>query len=419
MNVKMKNYQEQLDVIVVGGGASGMIAAGRAAERGKRVLLLEKNKSLGEKLKITGGGRCNITNAQEDPHLLLKHYGKAEQFLYSPFSAFGVKETFAFFESKGLPIVVQEKKRAFPASEKASDVLRVFEKYLQQGKVAIKLSTNVTKIVTEGKLVKGVIAGSEEYNSKALILATGGSSHPETGSTGDGFLWLAELSHRVKSPTPTIVPLAVAEQWIKNSAGIALDSMKITFFLDGRKKFSLKGRILFTHFGISGPLILNNAGRIGDMLHEGVVTAAIDIYPDKNQGELEEWMLTIFDANKNKNLKNVFKSIAPKGMAPHLLPLFVGVGPDTKVHSITKEQRKVIARQIKSLPVTITNLMGYDRAVVVDGGVAPSEIDMKTMRSRLYDNLFIVGDLLDINRPSGGYSLQLCWTTGYIAGDHV
>ncbi len=412
--------QDSYDVIVIGGGASGMMAAGRAAEGGKKILLLEKNKKLGEKLKISGGGRCNITNAEYDTRELLKHYGKTEQFLYSAFSQFGVKDTFSFFEKKGLPLVVQARKRAFPHTEKAFDVFATLEKYIRAGKVTVLNESPVTKINIAGKKIISVLCGKKEYKADSYILATGGVSHPETGSTGDGFDWLKDLGHSISDPTPTIVPLAVSDKWIKELAGVSLSFMKITFFMEGAKQFSKKGKVLFTHFGLSGPLILNSASQVADLLHSGSVTATIDAFPDTDLGALEKKIISVFDKNKNKMLKNVFGDIAPHGTTLAILSLLKDqINPDTKVHSVTKEQRKIIVNLLKALPVTITGLMGYDRAVVADGGVALSEIDTKTMRSKKIKNLFITGDLLHINRPSGGYSLQLCWTTGYVAGSNA
>lgn len=414
------------DVIVIGGGASGMMAAGRAAERGKRVLLLEKNKNLGEKLKITGGGRCNITNAEENERVFLSRYGKAEQFLYSSFSRFGMKDTFSFFESRGLPLAVEENKRVFPKTRKAIDVLRTLEKYLKKGNVEIRVNAEVSRIAGANGLpadghgrVEKIIAAGEEFSASSYILATGGKSHPETGSTGDGFLWLEKLGHKVRKPTPTLVPLAVREAWIKELAGVSFPAAKISFFVDGKKKLALKGKILFTHFGLSGPLILNAAGKVSDMLHEGAVTALIDAYPALDSGALDKKIVKIFDANKNKTLKNVFKDIAPEGAGRAILPLLENIDPDKKTHSVTKEERKRITRLLKSLPAGISGLMGYDRAIVADGGLSLAEVDAKTMRSKLYGNLYVTGDLLDIARPSGGFSLQLCWTTGYAAGSNA
>jgi predicted Rossmann fold flavoprotein len=240
-------------------------------------------------------------------------------------------------------------------------------------------------------------------------------SHPETGSTGDGFKFLKDLGHKIKEPTPSIVPLEVSDKWVKMLAGVTLSFMKITFYLEGKKEFSKTGKVLFTHFGLSGPLILNSASKVSDLLQTGKVTALIDAFPDTNHGALNDRIVKIFDANKNKMLSTIFKDIAPVGTAKAIETILSDVDFKTKVHSITREERKRIVDTLKALPVSITNLMGYDRAVVADGGVILDEVDMKTMRSKIYKNLYITGDLLNINRPSGGYGLQLCWTTGYIA----
>ena len=415
MNDHIVNY----DVIVIGGGASGMMAAGRAAERGRHVLLLEKNAELGAKLKITGGGRCNIANAEEDELLLLAHYGEARSFLHSPFSQFGLKETFLFFESRGLPLVVQARKRAFPKTEKAIDVFRVLDKYLRQGKVEVRTKANVERIEEQVGRIGAVIVNGKKLVASSFILATGGKSRPETGSTGDGFAWLIELRHKVKEPTPTVVPLAVSEEWVKKLAGISLSAIRIIFFMEGERKISLKGDVLCTHFGLSGPLILNAAGDVADLLHAGAVTAQIDAYPQYDIGSLDKRITLVLDAHKNKVLKNVWNEIAPIGTGHALLPLLEGIDPNIKVCNITKEQRRQIVDLLKALPVTITGFMGYDRAVVADGGLSLEEVDTRTMRSKRYANLYITGDLLHISRPSGGYSLQLCWTTGYVAGSNA
>ena len=407
------------DVIVVGGGPSGMMAAGRAAELGKKVLLIEKNKLFGEKLLMTGGGRCNITNAEYDNRILLKNYGKAEQFLYSPFSQFGIKDTFNFFEKRGLPLVVQARKRAFPETERSIDVLKVLEKYVKDGGVAVKINSPVSKILNENHKITGVKVDNKIYTAHSYILSTGGISRSEKRPSGEGFNWLSDLGHKVKSPTPTIVPLAVKEAWVKSMPGVSLSFMKITFYLEGARKFSKTGKLLFTHFGLSGPLILNSAGKVGDLLKLGIVTAKIDAYPDTNEAELEKKIIKIFDENKNKMFKNILDEIVPHGTTDAILSLLKGVNSETKVHSVTKETRKNLVALLKGLPLTITGLMGFDRAVIADGGVDLFEIDMKTMKSKIVENLFVIGDLLHINRPSGGFSLQLCWTTGFIAGSNA
>ena len=417
---------EHFDVIVIGGGASGLMAAGRAAENGAKVLLLEKNKKMGEKLKITGGGRCNITNAEYDTHELLRHYGPAGKFLFSAFAKFGVKETFSFFEGRGLPLVIEARKRAFPSTHKAMDVYNVLEKYVKGGNTTIKLNSPVTKVNFERGHIISISCSSQEYFASNFIFATGGATHRETGSTGDGFGWLKKIGHTVVDPTPSIVPLSVADAWVKKLSGITLEEMKITFFTDGVKSFSKNGRLLFTHFGLSGPLILNSASKVSDLLRSGTVTAIIDPFPSEDLGALEKRIIGVFDQNKNKMLKNVLGEIVSAGIYKGILSL-IADDPDTKekidvekkVHSITINERKTLVHLVKSLPVTITSLMGEDRAVVSDGGVSLEEIDMRTMKSKVVDNLYVTGDLLHINRPSGGYSLQLCWTTGYIAGSEA
>ncbi len=409
----------EFDVIVVGGGPAGIMAAGKAASRGKKVLLLEKNKKLGEKLKISGGGRCNITNAEEDLRTFLKFYGDAEQFLYSIFAQFSNKDTFTFFEQRGLPLVVQARKRAFPHTEKSIDVFNTLEQYMKEGGVTVKTSSPADRIIASDGAIQGVVSGRVTYTAKNYILATGGVSHSETGSTGDGFNWLKELGHSVAAPSPSIVPLAVRESWVKSLSGTSLSFMKISFYVEGKKKFSKTGKVLFTHFGLSGPLILNSAVQVGDLLQEGNVTATIDAYPDTDHGALEQKILGIFEANKNKLLKNIMDEIVPHGMIDAVASLVPSIDLETKVHSITKDQRKLLVTTLKALPMTITGLMGFDRAVVADGGIPLTEMDMKTMRSKLFTNLYITGDLLHIRRPSGGFSLQLCWTTGWVAGGNA
>jgi predicted Rossmann fold flavoprotein len=404
------------DVIVIGGGASGMMAAGRAAECGKRVLLIEKNSKLGEKLKITGGGRCNILNAQEDEHLLLSHYGAASGFLHSSFAQFGMTATQEFFTSRGLPLIVEAGNRAFPQTQKALDVFTVLENYLFHGGVKILANTPVKSIVAKNGHIEKIITGAGEFSATSYILSTGGKSHPETGSTGDGFVWLKELGHTVEQPTPTIVPLAASNPWIKALAGVTLPQVKISFFVQGKRKLTAKGDVLCAHFGLSGPTILNVAGKVSDLLQEGTVTAEIDLFQTFDLGALDKHLTALFDNNKNKALKNVIKIFTPDSTGTVVLSSNKELDPEKKVNEITKEERKIIVRLLKALPVNISGLMGYDRAVVADGGLVIKEVDAKTMRSKKCDNLLVTGDLLHINRPSGGFSLQLCWTTGYVAG---
>lgn len=412
----MSRNEHEYDVIVVGGGASGMMAAGVAAEQGKKVLLIEKNDELGRKLAISGGGRCNIFNAEPDSRALLANYGDAAAFLHSAFAEFGLNETEAFFERLGISTTVEANNRAFPESQRATDVVYALVSYLKKSDVEIRTDTAIARINMKDGEITSILAQGFEFSAGSYIFATGGMSHPETGSTGDGFAWLRDLGHTVKEPTPTIVPLSAREQWIKNLKGTTLPGAKITFYLNGKKSFSKKGDILLTHFGLSGPIILNSAGLVADLLHEGAVTAAIDLFPGEDTGILSNSLVKLFDSNKNKILRNALMQFLPAGSSEAILELIPTLDPHKKVHSVTKEERRLIVDLIKAMPVTINGLMGYSRAVVADGGVMLEEMDMRTMRSKKISNLLITGDLLNITRPSGGYSLQLCWTTGYLAG---
>lgn len=415
----MKIHPQHYNVIVIGGGAAGMMAAGTAAKNGKKVLLLEKNSELGKKLKITGGGRCNITNYDLDVRSFLSHYKDAAPFLFSPFSQFGVKETFTFFEKKKLPLVVQARNRVFPQSEKAYDVFAVMRDFMKEHKVEVRLSSPVDAIHTRDNNISGVDSKNTRYTADEYIIATGGVAYPETGSTGDGFHWMEKLGHTFHTPSPNIVPLRASDFWIKGVSGTSLSFMKITFFSNGKKAFSKTGKILFTHFGISAPLVLNSSKEVSDLLKKGIVTAEIDLFPDTDKGSLDKRIIKLFEDNKNKKLKNILSEMLPKKIAEVIHDLARLDDPEKKVNAVTSDERKRMRELMKHLPITIDGLMGLDRAVIADGGVPLEEIDTKTMRSKKTKNLFIIGDMLHINRPSGGYSLQLCWTTGFVAGMHV
>jgi len=325
-----------------------------------------------------------------------------------------------FFENLGLPLVTEARNRVFPKSQKSMDVLKALEKYCAQKNIEIKTNETVVKIISEknddGEKITAVKTKTGNYYAKNFILTTGGTSHPETGSTGDAFKWLPKLGHSIKEPTPNVVPLKVKDSWIEKISGVSIDNVKIQFLVNGQKSFTKQGRILFTHFGLSGPMILNLAYKVKDLLYVGKVEAKISLEPDLNTGQLEKKIIKIFDKYKNKDLKNILSEILPKGLEFVFQDLLPDFDWGKKVHSITKDERKEIVNLMKNITVEIEGLMGMDRAVVSDGGVNLKEVNTKTMQSKIIENLYFAGDVLDVNRPSGGYSLQLCWTTGFVAG---
>jgi len=406
-------------VIVIGGGPAGMMAAGRAGECGRRTLLVEKNRTVGAKLNLTGGGRCNITNAEFDNRTFLSFFGDARKFLYSPFSQFAVQETFDFFEGRGLPLIVEDRKRAFPASQQATDVTRVLTEYLREHRVELRTGMEVKRLIAESGRIQRIETNQGVFAAECFVLATGGASYRETGSTGDGMNWLRDIGHTVHPATPDIVPLRVAEQWVKDLSGTNLDPMKITFRAVNGEGFSREGRLLFTHFGLSGPLILNSANEVKKLLKKGPVATSIDLFPGMEPHQVDRIVLEIFGDNKNKIVRNVIKLMIPVGMARGIEGHLSVDLLEKKVNAVTLDDRKQLVQRLKDLPLTVTGTMGYDWAVVCDGGIDLAEIDTRTMRSRKYDNLFVAGDLLHVSRPSGGYSLQLCWTTGWIAGGNA
>lgn len=408
---------ESYDVIVIGGGAAGMMSAGVAAEKGKKVLLLEKNPNLGKKLRITGGGRCNILNATFDTRTLLARYGTAEKFLFSAFAKYNVEETLDFFHKQGLNTKTEAENRVFPESERAEDVARTFEKFLKEHKVTTKTGVTVKKILTENGRVTGIRTSEGILTANSYILATGGTSRPDTGSTGDGYTWLREIGHSVTTPTPSLVPIEVKDAWVRDIAGISIEDTQISLYQNNELFLKTTGKILFTHDGLSGPGILNISQQIGDTLLHGPVEVRINTLPVHNEEAILEFLRALHTDHANKKIKNILSDLVTGGLVGPILAQ-AGILPDRLVNTITRQERHLLIGAIRGLTLQVRRLLGPEKAIIASGGVALTEIDFKTMRSTIHPNLFIVGDLLDINRPSGGYSLQLCWTTGYLAGSN-
>ncbi len=438
------------DVVVIGGGPAGLMAAGISAKNGAKTLLIEKNDVMGKKLLLTGGGRCNITNAEPDERSFVSKFGKKGSFLFSPLSVFGVQDTIRFFESLGLKTKIEAGFRVFPVTDSAMDVLRVLTKFAKNNGVEFKFGVGVAHIKKAGGLTlkrskatgKGessghiesvILENGDEIKAKNFILATGGKSHPETGSTGDGFKWLKEIGHNIIEPNPSLVPIKVRESWIAELAGITLENVGISVLVlekteekaewkkvTGKKVLNSKAvghsKILFTHEGLSGPTILNMSKMVGDLLAEKKeVKVAIDFFPGVGLDVMHEKMLKLFESNPKKKIKNLCLPEVPEKIYLKILEI-MGMDGEWFANEVRRAERESILEKFKMFKLTADSLLGFDKAIVSSGGVDLNEVDFKEFKSKLYDNLFLIGDILNFDRNSGGYSLQLCWTSGYIAG---
>ena len=426
--------QEIYDVAVIGGGPAGMMTAGRAMETAKnnlrkdfKVILLEKNTTLGTKLLITGGGRCNLTNAEFNVRTFLSKYKDSDKFLFSAFSQFGVKDTLEFFNSKGMETKVEAGNRVFPTSNDSRSVWNVLTEYMKKGGVMIKTNAIVNGFEIENvggnKQIKYVkLKNGEKVFAKKFVVAVGGTSRPETGSTGDGFVWLKNFGHKIFQPDNALVPISLdmngENSWLKNLSGVTLQDIKLTTFQNNQRQESKVGRLLFTHFGISGPTILNMSKDIGELLKYGEVEIRLDLLPSFDHGMMNGRLQELFKIDDKKMIRNSLGSFIPSSLVNAVLEISKIKG-ETQNNSVTREQRMKLIETIKNIPMKVNGLLGTDKAIVSSGGVDLTEIDFRTMQSKIIDNLYLVGDILNIDRPSGGYSLQLCWTTGYTAGTSV
>lgn len=410
------NTTQTYDVIVIGGGPAGMMSAGTAGKYRAKTLLLEKNKILGKKLLITGGGRCNVLNGELDTRKLLSFFGNSSKHLFSPFSRFGAKDSFRFFHGRAMPTIEEENKRIFPESQKSESVLKVMEQYLSENKVDIRYNSEVKRIIhSKNKITEIVLKNGSKFRAKNYVMATGGNSRADTGSTGDGFIWAKDLGHDILEQNVALVPVATKERWSKTLSGMSFPNIKIEVKQNGITAQKKLGKVLFTHFGLSGPAVLTLSKNIGDLLEYGKVTVSLDFFPKMDLGDLDKYIMNILMQDSRKKVKNISIEGVDNRLLESLCNL-AGIDSDTFSNSLTKEKRQKLVKMLKGSELTVTGLLGLDKAVVTSGGIQLKEIDTKTMSSRIIKNLFVTGDLLDIDRPTGGYSLQLCWTTGYVAG---
>lgn len=406
------------DVAVIGGGPAGMMAAVSSAESGAKVILVEKNPSLGKKLLITGGGRCNVTNATFDNRELAEKYGKKGKFLLSPFSKWGAKKTIDFFEGEGMKTKIEAENRVFPQSNTAQSVWDVLVEKMEDHRVTVLTGHAVEKIMSSNSKVLCVETADAIIFANSFILATGGTARPETGSTGDGFKWLKKLGHTISKPSVALVPIKTKELWSHRLQGLSLPNVKVTQIDAKQRSPSQAGKILFTHFGLSGPLILNMSQSIGESLQDGSTTLELDLFPTLDHSELDEKLREHLSKSQNKKWSNALSGFVSPLLAPVLIELS-GINPTLEVNKIPRSARLLFVKKMKAITLTPTELLGKEKAIVSSGGVSLEEVDFKTMRSLKIENLFLAGDILDFDRPSGGFSLQICWTTGFIAGKNA
>lgn len=403
------------DVAVIGGGPAGMMAAGRAASLGASVILIEKNKGLGKKLLITGGGRCNVTNAQLDNKKFLAKFKDSGKFLFSPFSQWSVRESLEFFHSRGMPTKEEAELRVFPLSNKAQSVWDTLVGYLKESGVTVLSNTTVIQLQSDEMNISSArLRGGQTIRAKNFVIATGGTSHPETGSTGDAYSWLRELGHSVSEASAALVPIALKEP-VVGAAGVSMQNAKVTLYQNDVKQAQLKGKILFTHVGLSGPCILNISRDISELLKYGEVIVEVDLLPNMGYEKVNDALQTALKEHANKKIRNALKGLVPPALVPFVLKA-ASIDEETACNSVTREARVRLMRALKHVRLEVKGLLGMEKAIITAGGLSLTEVDFKTMRSLKYRNLYIVGDVLNIDRPSGGYSLQLCWTTGFVAG---
>lgn len=405
-------------VIVIGGGAAGMFAAIQAAKKGHQVVLLEKNEKLGKKIYITGKGRCNITNAC-DTEELFQNVMRNRKFLYSAFYTCSNYQVMDFFESNGLPIKTERGERVFPQSDHSSDVIAVLQRVLKQEGVEIHLYTEVKKISIQEGTVNGVFLTDGSFlSAEQVIVATGGCSYVTTGSTGDGYRFAREAGHKVTKLLPSLVPFETEEAWIQELQGLSLKNVSVKIEKDGKLLYDAFGEMLFTHYGVSGPLLLSASSVVNDYTDKMPLTMMIDLKPALDEEQLDKRILRDFEENQNRQFKNAVQKLFPAKLIPVMIRLS-GISPEKKVNEITKEERQGFVKLIKAFPLHLARLRDFKEAIITRGGVSVKEINPSTMESRLVKGLYFAGEVLDLDALTGGFNLQIAWSTGYLAGDSL
>jgi len=404
--------QNQYNKIILGGGPAGMFATIFAKQKGEKVLLIEKNNCIGKKLAITGKGRCNITNYTTDIKELVSTYKKNGKFLFHAFSVFNVEDTIAFFKDLEVKTKIERGNRVFPESD---DAYEIIEKLFALVKDDILFNCDVQEILSSENHITGIKTNKGIFTADKYILATGGKSYPLTGSNGDGYALAQAVGHKIIEPKPALVPLAAKEHWISELAGLGLKNIRMDIYQNGKKIFSKFGELLFTHTGISGPIVIDSSREIGELLEKSPVKIIIDLKPALSYPTLKERINKDLIAAKNKAIKNSLHELLPASLIPVIIKLSK-IDPETKASQLSKDAKNNLLHILKELSLNISNVGDWNNAIVTDGGIDIKEIDPNTMQSKLIDNLYFAGEIIDVYGPTGGYNLQLCWSTGYLAG---
>ena len=407
-------------ILIIGAGAAGSMAAILAAKNGHEVTVFEKNAKTGKKIYITGKGRCNITNAVENTELI-KNTIRNPKFMYSAFSAFSSENVINFFENMGCPVKVERGNRAFPVSDHSSDVIKALDKAMENAGVKVRYNTPVESLViseTESEISGIKLRDGKIVEGDKVIIATGGLSYQSTGSTGDGYEFGKQAGHTIKDLRPSLVALEIKEKFIKELQGLSLKNVKVSVKNGKKIIFDELGEMLFTRDGVSGPLILSASSIAGDLFYKEGGSLSIDLKPALSEEELDARLLRDFTEFKAKALKNAVDKLLPKSLIPVFLGR-TGIDIEKKAGGLTKQERSVIINLLKHFTLEVTGLKGYEEAVITKGGVAVNEINPKTMESKKIKGLYFAGEVLDVDALTGGFNLQIAWSTGYVAGSSV
>ena len=402
-------------VVVIGGGAAGCMAAYMAAKNGHSVTLYEKNEKIGKKIFITGKGRCNVTNACDITDFF-ENIPTNSKFLYSAVYSFTNQDVMDFFVEAGCPLKVERGDRVFPVSDHSSDVISALKRKVTEVSVEVKLNTEVKELCIENAGVSGVVlSDGKKISADAVVVATGGFSYQTTGSTGDGYKWAEKSEHKIVEPIPALVPLETKEDWTKSLQGLSLKNVSLSFRNGKKVIYEGFGEMMFTHFGITGPLVLSASSYLKSA---SGVQAYLDLKPALSLEQLDKRLLREFDENKNKQFKNSIGSLFPTKLVPVMLSLS-GIHPDKKVNEISREERRSFAELIKELPMTVTGTRDFKEAIITRGGVSVKDINPSTMESKKIQNLYFAGEVLDVDGLTGGFNLQIAWSTGALAGNNI